>query len=123
MIKVGLPTPRALEAIRSDCSFASGSFVLCSGRYGPCSRVLELMRLKDYCVWKAKLGRIRTGRKKEGDAAAKKKPKTSAAQIRVQKGPLLCLSPNSQIRSGGLTGCEEGKRRPYRVGAAVDDED
>lgn len=32
--------------------------------------------------------------KKNEDAAAKKKPKTSAAQIRVQKGALLDFSPD-----------------------------
>jgi hypothetical protein len=31
--------------------------------------------------------------KKNEDAAAKKKPKTSAAQIRVQKGARFLLSP------------------------------
>lgn len=35
--------------------------------------------------------------KKNEDAAAKKKPKTSAAQIRVQKGMIAPILPNASV--------------------------
>ena len=59
--------------------------------------------------------------KKNEDAAAKKKPKTSAAQIRVQKGYLLCrlLEMTTEQFTGALyrldgTGFTVNNEDPFR---------
>lgn len=57
--------------------------------------------------------------KKNEDAAAKKKPKTSAAQIRVQKGTYLRL----WTHDNELTWCVAGMLRFDGAGSTVNDED
>lgn len=52
--------------------------------------------------------------KKSEDAAAKKKPKTSAAQIRVQKGELQVLSSQLQSSLGGRR--RRGRSRAVAIG-------
>lgn len=58
--------------------------------------------------------------KKEGDAAAKKKPKTSAAQIRVQKGTHC---PYSSFPLARQADCNDLVCRHHRVGLAINHED